>query len=103
MDWVTAWSGKNVAAYLAAYVPDFKQGDKNHAVWKQQRTERISKPKTIEVALNNIKVNMLDDRHATVTFTQAYRSDDYRDQVEKTLKLEKQHERWLIVEERVLQ
>ena len=100
MDWATAWSNKNARDYLAAYAPSYHPSDKSREAWKQQRTERINKPKIIEVGLSNIKVSTQDDEHASVTFTQAYRSDNYHDQVEKMLKLEKQHGRWFIVEEK---
>lgn len=99
--WAAVWSAKNAHEYLAAYTPDFAPQNMNHDAWKKQRLERISKPKVIEVTLNNISVNMQDDNHATVLFRQGYRSDAYRDEVEKTLRMVKQGNRWLITEERV--
>lgn len=98
--WATAWSSKDIRKYLAAYAPDFAPQDMSRAMWERQRTDRIGKPKAIEVALNNVSVKMQDESHATVSFMQDYRSDVYRDEVEKTLLMVKQGDRWLITGER---
>jgi outer membrane protein assembly factor BamE len=98
--WVAAWSSKNVREYLGAYTPDFAPQNMSHDAWEKQRMDRISKPKVIEVTLNNTNVSVQDDSHATVSFMQSYRSDAYRDEVEKTLHMVKQGDRWLIAEER---
>jgi uncharacterized protein YchJ len=100
-EWALAWSGKYVDEYLDVYTPNFVPKGLTHDAWKKQRMERISKPKVIEITLRNLHVAVLDDTHATVTFIQAYRSDNYRDQVEKTLHMVKQSERWLIADELV--
>lgn len=98
--WAAAWSAKNARDYLAAYAADFKPDGMSRDAWEKQRLDRISKPKVIVVALSDINVSVQDDGHATASFTQNYRSDNYRDQVEKTLQLVKQSGHWLIVEER---
>lgn len=98
--WATAWSSKDVRKYLAAYAPDFAPQNISRAMWEKQRTDRIGKPKVIEVALSNISVKVQDESHATVLFVQGYRSDVYRDEVEKTLRMVKQGDRWLITDER---
>lgn len=97
--WAAVWSAKNVHDYLAAYAPDFKPEGMSHAAWEKQRSERVGKPKTIAVTLDDINVSVEDDTHATVSFTQTYRADVYHDQVEKTLRLVKQSDRWLIAAE----
>jgi TPR repeat protein len=103
MDWATAWSSKNVRDYFSSYAPDYHPEDKSREAWYQQRTERIKTPKMIDVKLTNIRVDFLDEGHASATFKQAYRSDSYRDQVEKMLKLEKRRGSWLIVEEKSME
>ena len=97
--WAAVWSAKNARDYLAAYAAEFKPDGMSREAWEKQRLDRISKPKTIEVALSDINVSMEDDNHATVSFTQNYRSDNYRDQVEKTLQMVNQSGHWLIAEE----
>lgn len=97
--WAAAWSDKNARNYLAAYTPDFAPQGMTHDAWEKQRVERISKPKVIEVVLDNASVTVQDDSHATASFTQSYRSDAYHDQMEKTLHLVRQSDHWLIAEE----
>jgi len=99
--WAAVWSAKNVNDYLAAYTPDFKPQGMSRAAWEKQRSERIAKPKAIEVTLDDINISLEDDTHATASFTQNYRADVYHDQVEKTLQLVKQSDRWLIATEQV--
>lgn len=97
--WAAAWSSRNVRSYLAAYAPEYKPKGMSREAWETQRLDRISRPKSIEVVLGDIRVTMQDDRHATVTFRQDYRSDRYRDSMRKLLKLEKAGDAWLIVDE----
>lgn len=98
--WAAAWSAKNAGDYLAAYTPDYAPKGMSRKKWEKQRMERISRPKTIAVALADFAVSMQDDTHAKVSFSQDYRSDAYHDKVEKTLVLVKQDGRWLIADER---
>ena len=101
--WAAAWSSRNVESYLDMYAPEFRPAEgASYDAWKKQRTERIGKARIIEVGIDNIQVNLRDDRHATTTFSQLYRSDGYRDEVEKRLELERRGERWLIVGESVI-
>lgn len=97
-DWAAAWSAGNVHDYLAAYVPDFEPEGMSHEEWKKQRIDRISKSKAIDVTVD-IKFSVQNGNHATVSFTQGYRSDGYHDKVEKTLQMVKPFDRWLIAEE----
>lgn len=98
--WAAAWSAKNAGDYLAAYTPDYAPKGMSREKWEKQRVDRISRPKTIAVALADFAVSMPDGTHATVSFSQDYRSDAYHDKVEKTLVLVKQDGRWLIADER---
>ncbi|WP_435627154.1 outer membrane protein assembly factor BamE domain-containing protein [Candidatus Ferrigenium straubiae] len=99
--WAAAWSAKNVRDYLVAYTPDYKPEGVSREAWEKQRRERISKPRAIEVELSEISVSMQGDSRATVSFTQNYRSDQYRDSTHKTLQLEKVGDTWRIISERV--
>jgi tetratricopeptide (TPR) repeat protein len=99
--WARAWSSKDVKGYLAAYAPDFEvPGGEKRASWEKQRAERIEKPKSIEVG---VKVNSLqvNGNEATAVIRQAYRSDAFKSNSTKTLKLVKSGDRWLIRQERV--
>jgi tetratricopeptide (TPR) repeat protein len=99
--WAKAWSDKNVSGYLAAYAPEFETPDGlKRGDWEQQRRERIEKPKSISVTvkINSVAVN---GNEATVQLRQSYRSDSLKTSSNKTLKLLKSGDKWLIRQERV--
>ncbi len=98
--WAKAWSDKNVAAYLAFYASSFRpQGGSSRPAWEKSRRERIGKPKSIQVAITNPKVNLTDTTHARVSFKQSYHSDAIRSNTTKTLEMVKTGEKWLIQQE----
>jgi outer membrane protein assembly factor BamE len=99
--WAAAWSAKSARDYLAAYTADYAPKGMSREKWEKQRVDRISRPKAIEVVLSDVSVALQDDTHAMVSFKQGYRSDAYRDEVQKTLALVKQEGRWLIADERL--
>ena len=99
--WARAWSAKDVKGYLAAYAPDFETpGGEPRAAWEKQRTERIERPKSIEVTLafKSVKV---EGTEAVAVVRQSYRSDTLKSNSTKTMKLVKSGGRWLIKQERV--
>jgi len=100
-NWAKAWSNNDVSGYLGFYAPDFQTPDgEPRSKWEAARTERIAKPKKIEVRINSPKVKLIDNNHATVTFRQAYRSTTLRVTSTKTLTMVKGGDRWLIQQER---
>jgi len=99
--WARAWSAKDVKGYLAAYAPDFETpGGESRAAWEKQRTERIERPKSIEVSLA-VKSVKVTGNEAVAVVRQAYRSDALKTNSNKTIKLVKSGDRWLIKQERV--
>ena len=100
-EWAAAWSSKNVKLYLAFYAEDFKTpGGESRNAWEAQRHERISKPKSIHVNISNLKVEFIDDSHASVSFKQSYSASHLKSSSSKTLVLVKSGSSWLIQEER---
>jgi tetratricopeptide (TPR) repeat protein len=99
--WAKAWSAKDVKGYLAAYAPEFEvPGGATRAAWEKERTERIEKPKSIEVTVKVLSAQA-DDKEATVKVRQSYKSDTLTSNNTKTLKLVRSGDRWLIKQERV--
>ncbi len=99
--WARAWSAKDVKGYLASYASDFETpGGEARDAWEKLRTERIEKPKSIEVGvkIQSIKVT---GSEATAVFRQTYKSDTLKSGNTKTMKLVKVGDRWLIKQERV--
>jgi len=100
-DWARAWSHKDVKGYLAHYAPDFEvpKGASRKA-WERERADRIERPKSIEVGVN-VRSVKLDGNEATAIVRQSYKSDITKTNSTKTLKLEKNGDRWLIKQEKV--
>jgi tetratricopeptide (TPR) repeat protein len=99
--WARAWSAKDVKGYLGHYAPDFEtpKGMSRDA-WEKQRTDRIERPKSIEVDVKVVSIDVKGD-HATAKISQDYSSDTFKGHSNKTLKLEKSGGRWLIQQERI--
>lgn len=98
--WAKAWSEQNVQAYVRSYVAGYKPNDGvSHKQWVQTRTNRLTTPDFIKVALSDIDVVMLSDSRAEATFSQSYRSDRYRDVARKRISLMRRSSGWKIVQE----
>lgn len=103
-DWVSAWSAKNVGAYLAAYAPDFQvPGGLSRSAWETERRNRIDKPGKIEVSVENVAVETNGADKANIKFRQVYRSANLKTSTTKTLVMVRLNGRWLIQQERVKQ
>jgi len=99
--WASAWSRKDVKAYLGYYANDF-QTPKGMArkAWETERTQRIDKPGKLQVSIDDIKISLANDK-ATVRFRQNYTSATLKSSTGKTLVLVKSAGKWLIQQERV--
>jgi predicted nucleic acid-binding Zn-ribbon protein len=99
--WAAHWSARDVAGYLASYTGNYRPPDMgSHNAWVAQRRLRITRPRYIKVALKNIRVELRGTDQAEVNFEQHYQSDKFRDRIHKTLRLQREQGRWLIVGEK---
>ncbi len=100
-NWAAAWSKRNVDTYLGYYAKDFKtpKGE-SRADWEKGRRTRIIGPKSISVDVDSPRVSMKDDKHASVTFRQHYKSDSLSVNSTKTLVLVRTDAGWRIQQER---
>ncbi|MGV1044522.1 L,D-transpeptidase Cds6 family protein [Limnohabitans sp.] len=99
--WAKAWSQKDMTRYLAAYASSFTPPDKMPRVkWENDRRTRIVSKKTINVDVNNLKIEASVNK-ATARFQQIYESDNFKGNSHKTLEMIKQGDRWLITREAV--
>ena len=99
-EWAKAWSSQNAKKYLEFYAKEFKTPDgEDRNVWEKQRKDRITAPKSIKVVINDAKVKLTDDSHATVNFRQHYQASHLHTSSNKILVLVKSNDKWLIVEE----
>lgn len=98
-DWATAWSAKNIQAYLDAYGKDFApSGKKSRKAWEEERRARILGKTRISVTLSGLHV-AVDGPKAVAKFKQAYSADKLNVSSQKVLDLVKSGNRWLIVRE----
>jgi tetratricopeptide (TPR) repeat protein len=99
--WAQAWSKQNVNGYLAAYGSDFKTpGGQKFSTWGAERHNHISSPKSIEVKISDLKIEINADNTAKARFRQSYKASHLSSTTGKTLILAKSGGRWLIREER---
>ena len=99
--WASAWTRKDVKAYLASYANDFQTPNGiNRKAWETERTQRIDKPGKLQVSVEDIKVSLSGDK-ATVKFRQHYTSATLKSSASKTLVMVRNGNRWLIQQERV--
>ncbi|MDD2546612.1 MAG: tetratricopeptide repeat protein [Burkholderiaceae bacterium] len=97
--WASAWSTKDMKAYLGAYGKEFDPpGSKSRSAWEKERESRIVGKSKISVKLSDIKVSV-EGHKATARFRQAYSADALQVTSRKSLDLVQTDGRWLIVRE----
>ena len=97
--WASAWSAKDMTAYLGSYGKDFDPpGTVGRKVWEEDRRSRIMGKSSISVKLSDLSVSVSGSK-AVVRFKQGYSADALNVSSRKTLELVKSGERWVIVRE----
>lgn len=98
--WASAWSRKDVKAYIAHYSSDFQpNGGLSRKAWEAQREDRIAgKPGKISVSYDDPKITINGDK-ATVRFRQHYKSSGLSTSTNKTILMVNSGGKWLIADE----
>ncbi|HYD60609.1 MAG TPA: tetratricopeptide repeat protein [Noviherbaspirillum sp.] len=97
--WATAWSTKDLAAYLNLYSPDFQTPEgESRGQWEEKRRSRIEGKGKIDVKIESLTVTVRGT-WAKVKFRQIYTSDRLSSKDLKALILEKRGDKWLIKKE----
>ena len=99
--WRRAWVARDLAGYLAAYVPDYRGNAASRAAWVKQRAARLKQSGALDIQVSDARVEPLADGKARVQFLQKYQSRNHRDDSLKSLLLVFKKGKWLIQEERV--
>jgi len=100
--WATAWSSRDVPAYLACYSGVFRPaGGVSREAWGRERRERILGARRIEVSLARQKVSPLEGGQARVRFRQTFKSELLNRTTGKELVLRKEGDGWKILTEEV--
>ena len=97
--WATAWSSKDMNAYLGSYAKNFDT-PKNlpRKAWEEERRDRIMGKSRISVKVSEITTKS-NGNTATVKFRQTYDADALSTSSRKTLELNKVGDRWFIAKE----
>ena len=102
LGWASAWSNKDVKAYLSYYAGDFQTPKgRPRKVWEKERYQRIDKPGKLQVTVEDVRIT-INDNKATATFYQSYSSATFQSATDKTLVFVKSGNKWLIQQERVI-
>jgi len=98
--WASAWSRKDMRAYLAAYSSEFNPPKgASRKTWEAERTDRIAgKSGKISVNVDNLQIAVNGDK-ATAKFRQQYEAPGLSTSASKTLVLVHTGNKWLIKEE----
>lgn len=97
--WATAWSSKDMPAYLAAYGKEFTPpGKRSRAAWEDDRRKRIVGKANISVKIEDFSATVNGGK-AVAKFKQHYRAGTLVVSSRKTLELVKAGERWMISKE----
>lgn len=97
-DWAAAWMAKDVGRYFSFYGKGFSPLKSNSTKWINNRRRLLNKPGPIELQLSNVKATAKGDTVVT-SFTQVYKSKNYKDKTRKTLTWKKTDGQWLIIKE----
>ena len=99
--WASAWSGKDMNAYLASYGPSFEPpGRLARKAWEEERRAKITGKSRISVKLSGLSVAVKGSK-ASAKFKQDYSADSLNISSRKTLEMAKMGDRWVIVKESV--
>ena len=73
--WANAWSQQDLSAYLATYSDDYQpQGKISRAQWIRQQRARVTRPKSVDVSVSDIRVTADSANRARATFREHYRA-----------------------------
>lgn len=96
--WANAWEQQNMPAYYNAYSSRFEPQGSTLAAWKTERKERIVGKPAITVTVSDLKTSVQGER-ATASFRQYYASGGYKATTRKTLRLQREGDKWRITRE----
>ena len=95
--WASAWSRRDMSAYLGSYGKDF-DAPGGRKTWEEERKKRILGKNKISVKVSNLDVKVTGSK-AQARFRQDYDADSLSVNSRKTLDLAKVDNRWVIVRE----
>lgn len=97
--WIDAWESKDTERYIAFYADGFMSDGMGLDDWKDYKNKLNKRYNSINVDVSDLKITMVSDDQAEVSFKQNYRADSYADYGEKNMFLIKKGEEWKIKKE----
>lgn len=94
--WIEAWTRKDLQAYYASYVSNYRGDFPTPESWRLQRQTNITRAKTISLDLTNVEMTTVSPTNVQVRFTQNYASNIVQNKVRKTLFFVLRNGQWLI-------
>lgn len=98
--WRQAWAARDVVAYLAHYVPEYKASEATPEAWRATRKRVLTSSGPLEIRFGTPDIQRIGKDRAEVVFEQYYRSEKLADVGSKRLELVRRDGRWLIERER---
>lgn len=100
--WRSAWSQRDVAAYLGAYSQDFQPADgSSRSTWAAARTKKVAEGAPITLDIHQLTLERIDADHFQANFQQDYAAGNYRETArQKTMLIAREGSAWRIIEER---
>jgi Flp pilus assembly protein TadD len=95
--WASAWSRRDMSAYLGAYGKEF-EAPGGRKTWEEERKKRILGKNKISVKVSNLDVK-INGNKAQARFKQEYNADSLSVDSRKVLDLVRVDNRWMIVRE----
>ena len=97
-EWAEAWSKKEFETYINFYSKNFKNNRaKSFDDWSRYRKPRVKRRGKIKLSITKIKVDILTDGMAEVSFNQRYQTGSTRLFTRKKMRLKKEEQNWKIV------
>jgi murein L,D-transpeptidase YafK len=97
--WERAWEQKDLRTYISLYDSRFRSRGMDLEAWKNHKKRLNRKYRFIRVDIGDIKIKQTSTRMVTVSFTQSYQADEYRDFGLKSIQLVKRGKDWKIKKE----
>lgn len=98
-DWLLAWQNKNFNEYIKFYNEDFRNKKHNYKMWIEDKKEKFSFYRNINIEIGPIKIENIRPDLYKVTFTQRFESANYSDFGLKTLILLGYTDKYRIISE----
>jgi adhesin transport system outer membrane protein len=99
MDWVAAWSSKNISAYMGFYAPNFLASKGSLDQWRAQRQKLVGREGPIRLQISELSTTVISATEVETQFRQRYESKAYSDDTTKVLRWALRDGTWWIIKE----